>query len=98
MQATMNVQLVGTASYNMDSGELNQIFVIVPDPENKNVRGYSVAKMQCARCVFDALPVDASAYPLDVTLTVKNKVSGGKVSQFALTAAIARPAPASKAG
>ena len=81
MKATMTLQVLGCASYNMESGNISQVFAMVNDPENKNIKGFAVAKMSSESSVVASLPADPAQYPLTADFEVHNKVAGGKLTQ-----------------
>lgn len=81
MKAKMILDVIGCASYNLENGNISQVFAMVNDPENKNVKGYAVAKMSAHESVIAALPSDPSQYPFSGEFEVHNKVAGGKLTQ-----------------
>lgn len=81
MKATMTLQVLGCASYNMENGNISQVFVMVNDSENKNIKGFAVAKMSTVEDVVAALPADPNQYPFIADFEVHNKVAGGKLTQ-----------------
>ncbi|WP_420590309.1 hypothetical protein [Bacterioplanoides sp.] len=86
MQFPMPVTICGAMSFQPDNGNrINQIFVVNSDPDNPNYKGTVPAKMACDQVLFDQLPTDQSAYPMDCTILVRNKTAGGKTVQHALT-------------
>ncbi len=81
MKATMTLQVLGCASYNMENGNISQVFAMVNDPDNKNIKGFAVAKMSTVEAVVAALPADPAQYPFTADFEVHNKVSKGKLTQ-----------------
>lgn len=85
MQFQMPVMLVGGLSFQPDSGSrINQLYVLNFDSSSDIHKGFVPAKMSCDQSAYDALPKDYSAYPMQATLTVINKTSGGKTVQHVL--------------
>lgn len=86
MQFQMPVMLVGGMSFQPETGgRINQIYVLNNDPTSDLYKGFVPAKMSCEQSLFDGLSKDASAYPVNVLLTVINKTQGGKTVQHALS-------------
>lgn len=82
MTFNMPVFICGCISFSSDNGsKINQIYVLNSDPDNQIYKGFVPAKMSCDQKVFDALSSDISKYPFQVTVSVRNKTSGGKTVQ-----------------
>ena len=85
MQFEMPVKLCGAMSFQPDNGNrINQLYVLNEDPENPMYAGLIPAKMNCDEACFQTLSKNVADYPMDVTLVVKNKTSGGKTVQYAM--------------
>ena len=86
----MGLTVVGCASYKMDNGPLRQLFAIV-ESDNPDVKGHGCVKMSCEQKVWDDLPSDPAAYPLNITVMVKNKTAAGKITQHVVAIQQATP-------
>ena len=96
MQFQMPVTLVGGMSFQPDQGNrINQLYVLNADPSNSMYRGYVPAKMSCEQVVIDGLSNNPADYPMNATLTVINRTSGGKTVQHVLSVV---KEPSKKAG
>ena len=84
MTFEMPVLVCGSMSFQPDNGNrINQLYVLNQDPENPMYKGLIPAKMNCDESVFQQLPQVTDGYPMQVTLVVTNKTSGGKTVQYA---------------
>ena len=97
MKSIMNLTVIGCAHYQMDNGPLSQVFVMVNDPDNKNIKGFALAKMSASEEVIKMLPADVSSYPMSGDFEVTNKVSGGKLTQHIQSYVLPSSKPGSKA-
>lgn len=92
---SMDLNVIGCASYNMDNGPLRQLFAIVPS-ENPDVKGHQPVKLSCEQIVWNDLSADPAAYPIYITVMVKNKTAAGKITQHVVAIQQVTP-PAKKA-
>ena len=78
----MPVLICGAMSFQPDQGNrINQLFALNEDSENPIYRGLVPSKMTCDEVVFQQLPADPTKFPIQLTLKVRNKTSGGKTVQ-----------------
>jgi hypothetical protein len=84
MTFEMPVMLCGAMSFLPDGGNrINQIYCLNQDPSNTMYKGMVPAKMSCDEVVFQSLSAKPEDFPMQVTLVVTNKTSGGKTVQHA---------------
>ena len=84
MSFEMPVVVCGSMSFLPDGGNrINQLYCLNQDPENPMYKGMVPAKMNCDEFVFNQLSSNPDDYPMQVTLVVTNKTSGGKTVQYA---------------
>lgn len=88
----MPVRLIGAMSFKNKEGQvISTLYTINSDPENEIYAGLIPAKMSCDESVFPKIPKN-SRFPIDVTLQVRNKTSGGKTVQHAVDIVIDKKA------
>lgn len=84
MSFEMPVNVCGAMSFQPDGGNrINQIYCLNQDPSNPMYKGMVPAKMNCDESVFQQLSSIPEDFPMQVTLVVTNKTSGGKTVQHA---------------
>lgn len=82
MTFNMPVLVSGCISFQPDQGQkINQLYVLNNDIGNTMYKGFVPSKMSCDQLVIDALSSDPKDYPRELTVTVRNKTSGGKTVQ-----------------
>ena len=84
MTFEMPVVVCGAMSFKPEGGDrINQIYCLNQDPTNTMYKGMVPAKMNCDEVIFQTLSNNPEDFPMQVTLVVRNKTSGGKTVQHA---------------
>ncbi len=95
MKATVQTQVLGVSSVNIDGKVYSSIFIAQPaDLASASSKGLEVMKVNCDQDVFNGLPRDG--YPLDCNVDLEfRKAGGGKMGQHCVKASPVRAAKAS---